>query len=637
MAITIALTGRLADITSYPVTQYTNLWVKAPSYRPGPGVEITTSAPQKIDLENDGTFSVNVVEGVGWLYLEGNGWTDSIRFVAAKGMTTIWEAVVNALPIVVEAKKLLVELGENFDENRNEIRAIRDNFQAYVESTGGEISEKIQALNEAFEASAAGQAIPPYLTQEALNKAYGFYVTDEATLDFAIANFKQINIKPGVTFPISNRKNIPKGTIFNANGSTLINSGTGDFLLSFADECEISGVLTVRMEGTETSRGVLLNGNDIKADSIRVISSVPATGKASGYAAGVAISGNNIDVGEIIVENFEFGVNVISYVDGVSSNNITISSLNIHNYLRGLWVRDVTNLSVNKGNIQGASPNSQLLAGHNGILVEGRFDGASRNLRFSISVSDSGEHGIRIGGQFPVRNVWFSNSFVGNSGGCGFKVLGGIDGAARHYNINYLNCIVEDAGQDTQNKSAFLIERVSGGTISNAIVRKMNKPLAAYNGIRLNNCQEFIVSNANISDVGAHGFDITGYSGSCERVTIAGGIVRGPGNCGINIDFYNTKFRRVTVTGRPTLEVSSGLPACRVSDTGGTRGGALGGAFIEFIANGSSVPVSDPTKSFIFDIYSDSFVETDLVNGSMWRTRNDGVIRRKAADSWGVI
>ncbi|WP_157034409.1 hypothetical protein [Corynebacterium jeddahense] len=98
MATTITLSGRLSDVTDRSIESVTKVTVKAPAYRPGPDVDIITSQPAVVDVPNDGRITLNVVAGVGWLYLEGDGWTDSIRFVAATGMTTLWEAVVNALP-----------------------------------------------------------------------------------------------------------------------------------------------------------------------------------------------------------------------------------------------------------------------------------------------------------------------------------------------------------------------------------------------------------------------------------------------------------------------------------------------------------------------------------------------------------
>ena len=91
MAIT--LTGKLEDITTRPVEDVTRVTVKAPVARPG--AAITTSQPRTVDLREDGTITFDAVEGPGWLYIEGSGWSDSIKFVAAAGMTQLWEAIIN--------------------------------------------------------------------------------------------------------------------------------------------------------------------------------------------------------------------------------------------------------------------------------------------------------------------------------------------------------------------------------------------------------------------------------------------------------------------------------------------------------------------------------------------------------------
>lgn len=107
MADTIQLSGRLADITSRPVESITRVTVKAPTFMPNGAGEITTTQPANVDFDIDGMFSVGVVQGVGWLFVEGDSWSDSIRFVAAEGMSTLWEAVVNALPLPLPMKSYL--------------------------------------------------------------------------------------------------------------------------------------------------------------------------------------------------------------------------------------------------------------------------------------------------------------------------------------------------------------------------------------------------------------------------------------------------------------------------------------------------------------------------------------------------
>lgn len=105
---TVTLAGKLIDITTKPVEEVTTVTVKAPK-PDATSVGTITSQPQKVDLSSDGSFSLTVAEGTGWLFVEGPGWSDSIRFVAKAGMTLFEQARLNAgpwsipLPLVTNA------------------------------------------------------------------------------------------------------------------------------------------------------------------------------------------------------------------------------------------------------------------------------------------------------------------------------------------------------------------------------------------------------------------------------------------------------------------------------------------------------------------------------------------------------
>ena len=103
----VKLSGTLADITTRPIKEVTTVTIKAPYYRVG--TQITTSQPEKVDVDASGSFSVSVTEGVGYLYIEGPGWSDSIKFLAAAGMKTIVEAIANAagVPGMVDFLRLI--------------------------------------------------------------------------------------------------------------------------------------------------------------------------------------------------------------------------------------------------------------------------------------------------------------------------------------------------------------------------------------------------------------------------------------------------------------------------------------------------------------------------------------------------
>ena len=94
----VSLTGKIVDVTSRPPDSISSIVVKAPSARIGSGTEVITSSPAKVDF-NSSTGDITISDltgGLSWLYIEGNGWSDSIALAVAEGMITIVEAIANA-------------------------------------------------------------------------------------------------------------------------------------------------------------------------------------------------------------------------------------------------------------------------------------------------------------------------------------------------------------------------------------------------------------------------------------------------------------------------------------------------------------------------------------------------------------
>lgn len=106
MAIT--LTGNLVSILGKPVEEIVNVTVKAPKHSIS-GSSITTTQPEPVDVASDGSFTITVEPGNGWMYVEGAGWSDSIPFFATEGFTEFIVAVAAAgsyplpLPLVKDA------------------------------------------------------------------------------------------------------------------------------------------------------------------------------------------------------------------------------------------------------------------------------------------------------------------------------------------------------------------------------------------------------------------------------------------------------------------------------------------------------------------------------------------------------
>lgn len=92
------LTGKLTDVTSRTPENISSITVKAPSARIGGGSDVIVSSPATVDFDRttgDITIS-DLTGGLSWLFIEGDGWTDSIALAVAEGMITLVEAIANA-------------------------------------------------------------------------------------------------------------------------------------------------------------------------------------------------------------------------------------------------------------------------------------------------------------------------------------------------------------------------------------------------------------------------------------------------------------------------------------------------------------------------------------------------------------
>lgn len=92
------LTGKIADVTGRAPDSISSITVKAPSARIGSGTGVIVSSPAEVTFDKTtGDITISGLHvGLSWLYIEGDGWSDSIPLAVAEGFQLILEAVANA-------------------------------------------------------------------------------------------------------------------------------------------------------------------------------------------------------------------------------------------------------------------------------------------------------------------------------------------------------------------------------------------------------------------------------------------------------------------------------------------------------------------------------------------------------------
>ena len=128
------LTGKITDVTGRAPDSISSITVKAPSVRVGGGTDLIVSSPATVDFDR-GTGDVTIsglTGGLSWLYLEGEGWSDSIALSAAEGMISLVEAIANAssAPGIIDYLRLLADFKIRFDDIAQD--AVDDAATQYV-------------------------------------------------------------------------------------------------------------------------------------------------------------------------------------------------------------------------------------------------------------------------------------------------------------------------------------------------------------------------------------------------------------------------------------------------------------------------------------------------------------------------
>lgn len=510
-------------------------------------------------------------------------------------------------------------------------------------------------------------------------------VTDETTALqdlFNAAQGKVLMLGHGKTYALATATGltIPANTTLIANGSKFkrLTAQVGavtdaDYNITVGDDCEIDRLEVQCVGGGADIGGVIVTGNRVNIGVLKVTSPTAGSGSAGGNWNAVRLGPNSgtaagVFAREVVTENFDRPV-VAQNIDGGG-----IGYLRLSTYRRGLYIKDCPHFLVGAGRITGQSANATGSAGDNGVLIESTTaHGSCHDVRVeNVTVEDSGEHAFRIGGSFLARNIWHVNCHAknpgagnnganyppDNNGGCGFKALGpsSVFGA-RHQNIHYINCSVEDinatsianvaARAGKSNFAGFQLGKVFSGSIVNPIVFKRPADSGTYaetgnscfNGIEIIGCQKITITNPQIQRPYNSGiyiydfFDGVNDWGQTDDITVTGGNVNSPGVAGVEVDCSVITMRRITIKG---LQINAGAYAVKVAKSGT-------GAFSACHADIRSTSATTETFNGLGADWTVSgdinglVGASDAKNGSMYQDTFNGTLKVRKGGAWCPI
>lgn len=471
---------------------------------------------------------------------------------------------------------------------------------------------------------------------------------------------------------------IPANTTLIANGSKFkrltARSGAvtnADYNITVGDDCEIDRLEVEAVGGAADVGGVIVSGSRVRIGTLKVTAGSAGSGSNGSAWNAVRIgpntgSASDVFIREVVASNFDRPITVQN-LDASGIGYVKVST-----YSRGVYIKDCSHLTISGGKITGTSPNATGAAGENGVLLESTAShGSLHDIRIeNVTVEDSGEHGYRLGGSLLSRNIWHVNCHAknsgaatgtyppGNNGACGFKALGPTaSSGARHQNVHYVNCSVEDVNATSianlaarggkSNFAGFQLGKVFGGSIVNPVVLKRPASDSSYaesgnscfNGIEIIGCQKITITNPQIQrpyNSGIYIYDFSDGSndwGQTDDIDIIGGHVQTPGVAGVEIDCAVITMRRISIQG--DLSVNAGQYTMKVNKSGT-------GAFVYCYASMRSLGPSVESfnglgTDWTIRAQGDEVGASACANGSTFQSATAGTLRVRKAGAWASL
>lgn len=339
-------------------------------------------------------------------------------------------------------------------------------------------------------------------------------VTDDAAGIMTAANLAvslgvPLDFDGTKTYAFASQLAFPANITLRFNGATLLKnyvSSTHGIVLT--DNTMVIGKWKVNVISNAASNtGVYLNGNNILPGQLTVNGlNGDQLGTNAILIGDLAVTKTGIYCDGAVVTGFRSPVRIINADKGSFTN------FNISNFMTGIYVINVTNFVIDKGEITGTSASSTGGAGQNGILIEAQnADYGVRNLHISnVLVDGAPEHSNRIGGGFSVSDVTFRDCISRNpgnapgntaTGGSAFKVLG--TNGHLHYNVQWINLTAEDGSTSASginNHAQFHIGFVSGMTIINPKLRAKGKTYSGQIGMLIFAANDVQIDGMDLKD-----------------------------------------------------------------------------------------------------------------------------------------
>jgi hypothetical protein len=310
----------------------------------------------------------------------------------------------------------------------------------------------------------------------------------------------------------------------------------------------------------------------------------------------------------------------------------------IRSYVTGAFIERGLNFDINRSDIQTKSPNASVTPGHNAYLIGnefGDYQTANVNIKYAY-IRDSGEHGIRVSGDFNTRAINLIKPDIGKTGGSNIKYLNSDNGIYCEDSIIDSPTLYDAEELGIKLSCGIIAYRVKNMRIISPVIKALDAAESATHGISIYDVIGMTISDPQIYNVKEQGISVRASHPNAIMVevikdtnalTVDGGVIESSGDNGIqvNVDVLNT-HRNMSIKTKIRNSVNDAL------DFNAPGGGEidLGYFGLDVERNGDVLDLNSlgNTSQLLFEIKGqDATISkpTGVSDGSTWMVQADGL------------
>lgn len=482
----------------------------------------------------------------------------------------------------------------------------------------------------------------------------------QAVSDYAVG--RKISLKRGAIYGVTSLI-LKAGTKITTNDAVFRKmAASTSYAVTVQDDVVYDNIIT-SSPGGGPDRGIRVIGNRVRGGLLKATADVPVDGFGVRIEGTALQSISGLNIGKISTKNFSSQTQVF-YVE-----DLFIGKSIVDTYVTGIYLINVLNSHIEEVYASGIHPSATGGPGNNGVLIESASDYGTDNLTLGdVTLKDSCEHSLRIGGSYMMRSVYVrslksfnSGALAGvSTGSAAFKALLNHSNPGRHQDIRVESLYFEDCGTTGTgfgNHSAINIGRCQDVVIMNPVGRKRNKAFSCIQAMTVNGCSRVKIINPDIRDCNfvICDFGVNPDPAPLEGLTdviVDGGIlhtlgaslsVSMHGSTGVT-SVLDAPFNNVSFVNK--VKIMGGSTSVRYQDV--TAGGSYANMVmdIEYTAP-NATPSGGVWQAVATSLETSLTVRliTDIAtpassrarNGSTWISTGDNAFKIRKAGSWATL